>query len=92
MDAKIRSSMANVLGIATVVYLLFLWTIVLNPLKWNVSFPGGLRAGFLTMLLAIAMSVLAGVWGKRAWLIIIAAVAVLTFIYIGFFYRMPLWY
>jgi hypothetical protein len=68
-----------------------LWTIVLNPLKWNVALPGGLRGGFIAMLLAIVMSVLAALWRKRAWWIIVAAAAA-TFIYIGFFYKMPLWY
>jgi F0F1-type ATP synthase assembly protein I len=59
MDAKTRSTMANILGVTTVVYLVFLWTIVLNPLKWKVSFPGGLTAGFLTMLLAVSDTTLA---------------------------------
>src|SRR5215467_12465204 len=52
MDAKTRSTMANILGVTRLVYLVFLWTIVLNPLKRNVSFPGGPTADFLTMVLA----------------------------------------
>jgi len=91
MDIKSRSSVANILGIVTTLYLAFLWMVVLNPLRWNVSFPGGIKAGFITMLLAICASTLAALWGKRAWWII-AACSIGTFIYIGFFYRMPLWY
>jgi hypothetical protein len=91
MGTRVRSATANVLGVLALIYLVFLWTIVLNPVKWNLSFPGGLSAGFITMLLAILASVVAGIWGKRAWLVV-AGAATLTFIYIGFVEKMPFVY
>jgi hypothetical protein len=87
MNAKRRSIIANVLGVISVAYLLFLWTIVLNPLKWNIAFPGGVVAGFFTMLLNVIVAVLAGIWGKRTWLIV-TGVSAVTFIYLGFLQKL----
>lgn len=91
MDVRARSRTANTLGLITVLYLLFLWVVVLNPFAWDLRFPGGLKSGFITMLLAIVASLIAGIWGKRAWLIVTAA-ATSTFVYILFFYKMPMIY
>ena len=83
--------LANVLGSISVAYLVFVWLIVLNPLKWNLAFPGGVTAGFFTLLLNVVVAILAGIFGKRAWLILTGASTV-TFIYLGFFYRLPMLY
>jgi hypothetical protein len=44
------------------------------------------------MLLAIVASSIAAGWGKKVWLLVTAGATVLTFIYMGFFYKMPLIY
>jgi hypothetical protein len=92
MGKEVRSTVANVLRTLIVLYLLFLWTVVLNPFRWEISFPGGLRGGTITMLLAIVASSIAAGWGKKVWLLVTARATVLTFIYMGFFYKMPLIY
>lgn len=79
------------MGVVSVCLLTFLWWITLDPLKMHPRFPGGLKGGAIAMSLAVACSFLAALFGKRLWLFI-ALWAVLTFVYIGFFYRMPLWY
>jgi len=91
MGVKGKRAIGNWLGIVSVVYLVFLWTINLNPLKWNLRFPGGVRAMFSTMFLAMFTSSFAGLWGKRAWLVV-AAAAIFTFIYLGFFVKSSWWY
>ncbi len=86
-----RSSVANALGIVSVALLCFLWVIALNFLRLNLRFPGGLQGGAVTMILAMLFSLLAGIWGRRMWFVVLAA-AILTFVYIGFFYKLQLWY
>ena len=91
MNTKARLIIANVLGSTSVAYLVFLWAIVINPWKWNIAFPGGVVPAFLTMLLNVVAAVLAGIWGKRPWLIVTGA-AVVTFIYLGFFQKLEFIY
>ncbi len=91
MAIKARPGVANVMGVLSVLLLTLLWGVVLDPLKWHPHFPGGVRGGAEALFGAVVTSVVASVWGKKVWLLV-AAWAVFTFIYIGFFYQMPLWY
>jgi hypothetical protein len=67
-----------------------MWAFLYEPKTWNIRFPGGYSAGGLTMVLSIVMSALAGAWGRRIWFVM-TAIAILTFVYIGFFVTFPTW-
>lgn len=58
-----RRVITNVLGVLAIMFLIFHWIVLLNPLKWDLSFPGGIRGALLTMLMAMLAS-LAGASGE----------------------------
>ncbi len=90
MPIKRQPNIANALGVVSVLLLSLLWGVLIDPLKWHPRFPGGMRGGAIALVAAVVTSALASAWGKRLWLV--AAVwAVFTFVYVGFFYEMPLW-
>lgn len=62
-----RRVITNVLGVLAIMFLIFHWIVLLN-LKWDLSFPGGIRGALLTMLMAMLASLAAGIWGNRIWL------------------------
>ena len=79
---------ADLLGSATVVYLLFLWGILFNPFRWYIFFPGGPTGCFFSLLLVVCASIIATRWGRWAWRFV-AGVTLITCIYVFFFSRPP---
>lgn len=90
MITKSRSTAATVLGILSLIGPVLVWTFIFAPLRWNIRFPGGVWGAILTLLLAIAMSVIAGICGKRAWFVA-TVFSVFTFVYWGFLLKSPWW-
>jgi hypothetical protein len=86
-----RNATANVLGVLSVMALVFLWIFMLAPLEWHLHFPGGFMVEAPTLMLATALSFVAGICGRRIWFVV-AAIAVLTVAYVWFFMNSPIWY
>jgi fucose 4-O-acetylase-like acetyltransferase len=78
------------LGLLSAVGLALIWVFLLAPVRWDLRYPGGASSGFLTILSCFVMSIVAGRWGGRRWHVL-TAIAVLTFLYMGFFVRSPYW-
>ena len=85
-----KRTLAVALGSLSAVGLAFVWVVLLAPVHWYLTYPGGAPSGLLTMLCYIAMSIVAGRWGSRQWYAL-TVIAVLTFLYMGFFVRSPYW-
>jgi hypothetical protein len=85
-----RSAIANVLGVLSMIGVASMWAFLYEPKTWNIRFPGGYTAGGLTMVVSIVMSALAGMWGRRIWFVM-TAIAIFTFVYIGFFVKFSTW-
>jgi len=81
----------NLLGIISLITLLFLWVALLAPFTWGVRFPGAAAGGVLAILSAIVFPVIAAIWGSRRWLVV-SAVAVLTLAYILIFTNSAVWH
>jgi hypothetical protein len=91
MPIKARPIVADVLGCSTVVLLVLLWVVVPDPLKLHLTFPGGLQGIGFALLWVLVAPFLAGFWGRKSWFVV-AVLAVITFVYVGFIYQPPLWY
>jgi hypothetical protein len=86
-----RSAAAIILGLLSMMGLALLWLIMLAPMRWDLRFPGGGQGATLILLSAIGASVTAGILGRRTWFII-ATWGVITFLYVWFFLKSPIWY
>jgi len=82
---------ADVLGCSAIVLLVFLWLVVPDPFKLHLGFPGRMRGIAIALLWVIVAPLLAGVWGRKIWFVVLA-LSVITFVYVGFVYQSPLWY
>jgi multisubunit Na+/H+ antiporter MnhB subunit len=82
--------LAVTLGLLSAAGLAFVWVVVSAPVRWDLRYPGGGFSGLLTVIAYIGMSVVAGRWGSRKWYAL-TVIAVLTFVYVGFFIRSPYW-
>jgi len=67
----------------------FIWLVFLAPIKWNLNYPVGYFWFLVTILVAIMMSITAGILGTRRWYFL-TLVAVGTFVYAGWIYRTPM--
>jgi hypothetical protein len=85
-----RPKLGAVFGFVSVAILGHIWIVFLAPIKWNLSYPVGDFWVLVTMLVAIMMSIAAGMLGTRQWFFL-TVVAVGTFVYIGWIYRTPMW-
>jgi hypothetical protein len=82
--------LAVALGLLSAAGLALVWAVVLAPLRWNLSCPGGGLAGLLTMISSLTMALAAGRLGSRKWYVL-TVIAALTFVYVSFFIRSPYW-
>jgi hypothetical protein len=90
MSSRKNPVLSAVLGWLSVAGLIFLWTIELLPVKWNVRYPGdGLGTG-LTLFFCAVMLFLAARKGSPWWYVV-AVAGILTLVYVGFFIQSPDW-
>jgi hypothetical protein len=82
--------LAVALGLLSAGGLALVWAVVLAPVRWGLRYPGGGLSGLLTMIVYVAMTLAAGQLGSRRWYAL-TVIAVLTFVYVGFFIRSPYW-
>lgn len=83
-----RPKATNIVGMLSVVGLLLVWTLVLNPFRISGFIP---RRPAVGMLCALAvLSLLATLSGVRAWLVVFV-VTILSLAFVLFFYH-PLIY
>lgn len=85
----LQKTLTVISGTASIGLVVFLWLVVLAPVRWNLRFPGGLHWMAICLVASVVFSVLAWKYGGRAWLVALFS-AIFTFIYIGFVMRFPL--
>jgi hypothetical protein len=86
--AKARSS--KVLGSLCFAMLFYISMVFSAPTKWNLQVLGGRPGLVAALVLCVGMSVLAARLGSRKWYIL-TAWAIIIFLYLGFFYKPPMW-
>ncbi len=90
MTLNKAKALAGTLGLVSAAGLGLVWVVVLAPVRWGLRYPGGGLSGLLTMIGYVAMTLAAGRLGSRRWYAL-TIIAVLTFVYVGFFIRSPYW-
>ena len=88
---SIRKLVSRILGVISIIELLFLWVALLAPFTWGVRFPGAAAGGVFAILSAIIFPIISAVLGNRSWLVV-SAIGVLTLAYILVFTNSPVWH
>jgi hypothetical protein len=89
--AEPKAVLSKIFGILSLALLAHIWLVFSAPLTWNLRYPGGPPLVLVALLLSLGMSCLAARWGGSKWWYVLAIFAVLTFMYVGWFYRPPMW-
>jgi hypothetical protein len=85
-----RTVLSRMFGVLSIAILVHIWLVFSAPIKWNLRYPGGSASVLVALLLCFGMSFLAARWGGSKWYLL-TIFAVITFIYVGWFYRPPMW-